>query len=264
MVILARIWKVVVGLFAVLGAVGTLITINGGLFPSTDQVVLGRSVDLPLAYRSRTFPVQTTVGSVDAGNQDMVQTEVTLWRDGGLPITAEMVRRPLRISPPGGSHVVAFQVVGTESSVPDNFHVARDGDDLLVTWKVFDPDMALKVAFVRTVATGTLQINDDLGPGVRTSNSRYGVLKVAVIAAFVIFLTALIMAVVFGLFALLIYVLKQVDKILPYLPLRLVVGILGTALTLAAAYEGIQYDGQIAQWVTDRSVKAIPFQTTPT
>ena len=36
----------------------------------------------------------------------------------------------------------------------------------------------------------------------------------------------------------------------------MVVGILGTAPTLRVAYEGIQYDGQISQWMTDRSVRA--------
>ena len=228
--------------------------------PSTDQIVFVRAVNLDLAYRSRTFPMDVTVDGVAIGNQDVVQTEVTFWRDGGVPITAEMTRRPVRIGLPGGSHVVAFKVVATESSVPDNFHVDRDGDDLLVSWKVFDPDMALKVAVVRSGASGNVGITDEIGPGVRTSASPLGGLKLYGILFFGFMGTLFLVVVFLVLLGLFLRVSLWYDKLIPWGAVRNILTICVIITIVAVLYAGFQYDMKAVVWLGAKTIRPMPFQ----
>ncbi len=260
-------WQVIKSAFAVIGGVvsvvGGAIGIYLALAPSPDQTVIARVVDLPLVYRSRTFPIAVTIAGVDAGNQDLLQTEVTLWRDRGGPIKAEMVRRPLRVSLPSGSRMVAFKVANVESSMPDNFTVDRDGDDLLVRWKVFDPDMALRMYLLRAGSADGVSLTDELGPGVRTTRSRYGGVNWFKGLAFIglgivmFLLAAVVMLVLLGL--LLRGSLKW-DKRIPYASVRNTIALTGIILSVGAYFLCLQYEAQVLTWLMAKSFKPIPFQ----
>jgi hypothetical protein len=253
--------RFVVGLFAVLGAVGSVITIASYLSPDSDeQRIIDVAADYPLAYRSRTFPMGVTVAGVDAGNEDLVQTEVTFWRDGGKPITPEMTRRPLRVILPSGSHLLAYTVVRTESSVPDNFTVERGGDDLSIRWKVFDPDMALKVAIVRSGSPASVLVSSEVGPGVVVNGSRYGAVKGLGLGTFFILVTLVLFTTFFALVGLFLVMSSKWDKRIPYASVRNVVAISTIIGLVALLHQGSKYDAQVVSWLASRIVRPIPFQ----
>ena len=249
------------GLFAVLGAIGTVITIYSFLAPASDeQRILARSVDHALAYRSRTFPMDVTVEGIDAGNEDLLQTDLTLWRDGGKPITADMVRRPLRVTLPSGSRAVALKIVSKESSVPDNFKVDRDGSDVLLSWKVFDPDMALKLAIVRSGSSIDVRVSSDVGPGIVVTASRFSGLKRVGLFSLTLLLAVSLLGVL-GLGLVLFFTLSnRWEKHVRSSIVRTVIFLFVLVVLIAALLEGTAYAQRAIDWVTARSVAPIPFE----
>ena len=139
--------------------------------------------------------------------------------------------------------MVAYKVVGTESSIADNFMVDRQGDDLLVRWKVFDPDMAFNVAVARSGASGAVSTTDDLGPNVRTTTNRYSGFAPASILSTLLVLTLLVFIIGMRLF---FASLTLTDKLGPQLPrfvqkaLRRTLNVMAVVLFTVGLYQGVQ------------------------
>src|SRR4051794_28938633 len=89
-----------------------------------------------------------------------------------------MVRRPIIIQPPSGSRLIAHKVVGQEIAVTDNFQVTQHENTIEIRWRVFNPDMSLKLALARAGSKDRVTATHRIGPEVATSTSRYTVPKV--------------------------------------------------------------------------------------
>jgi hypothetical protein len=261
-----RLWQVTKGVFSLIGAAASFIATVLGIYlfivpPADEERILDQYADHALTYHSRTFPMEVTVDGVDAGNQDLVQTDLTFWRDGGKPIKADMTRRPLHVILPSGSHLVSFKVAQVDSSVPDNFTVERANDDLFVRWKVWDPDMALRIAIVRTGPVGSILLSTEVGPGVVVTGERYGTAKALGLLATMVVVTLTLMGLFLaGLFAFLnVFVTPVWAKRIPYAPIRVGFFLGFIAAFTAIAYQGVQYDARFVSWVSSRMVKPIPF-----
>jgi hypothetical protein len=114
---------------------------------------------------------------VPVGDRQLNETTITFWRDGGAAITNEMMRRPLEIKMPAGSTIARAEIVEVDSSVPDNFKLTHNSSTVSLSWSVFDPDMAVKVAIARFGAYNRVELPDTLGPGVTTTTDRYSAAK---------------------------------------------------------------------------------------
>ena len=252
----SRVKRIGQGVFSVIGVAMTLYGAYGVLVPPSDvQRILFMNAEHELVSQSHEFPVAVTIGGVDASNRDLTETFLTLWRDGGKPITAEMTRRPLRITLPGGSHLIAYAVIGTDSSVPDNFGVERFGDDLLVHWKVWDPDMAIKIAMVRSGQPANLALSGEVGPGVEVS----GVWMALRLQSGMYFSLGLALVSLLGLSLSLVVYPSAWLRWVPSPSIRsavllvLIIGI--TALGLS----GTRMSPRFSAWLSSKIVKPIPF-----
>ena len=249
----------------VLSAIGAFVLLNSAYTivvpPADEERILDQYADHALTYHSRTFPMEVTVDGVDAGNQDLVQTDLTFWRDGGKPIKAEMTRRPLHVILPSGSHLVSFKVAQVDSSVPDNFTVERANDDLFVRWKVWDPDMALRIAIVRTGPVGSILLSTEVGPGVVVTGERYGISKLIGVWTTMIAATLILIGGFFGVLfgVLIVFVTPVWEKRIPYAPVRTMLFLTFIGALTAATYQGFQYDARFVSWVSSRIVKPVPF-----
>ena len=252
----SRIKTIAQGVFSVIGIAVTLYAAYGIVVPPSDvQRVLYVVVDQPLFSRPPEFPTGVTVAGVDAGDQDLTETYLTLWRDGGKPITTEMTRRPLHVALPSGSHLAAYKVMRADSSVPDNFAVERAGDDLLIRWKVWDPDMALKIVVVRSGFASNLTLSGEVGPGVAVDRI-WALLR---LRSGSIVSVSVLLLVLMGLLASLFPDPSVWERRFPSPRVRAaVVMFLAVTITVATMIE-IENDAQFSAWLSSRFVKPIPF-----
>ncbi len=219
----SRIKTIAQGVFSVIGVAVTLYAAYGIVVPPSDvQRVLYVVVDQPLFSRPPEFPTGVTVAGVDAGDQDLTETYLTLWRDGGKPITTEMTRRPLHVALPSGSHLVAYKVMRADSSVPDNFAVERAGE---------------------------------VGPGVAVDRV-WALLR---LRSGSIVSVSVLLLVLMGLLASLFPDPSVWERRFPSPRVRAaVVMFLAVTITVATMIE-IENDAQFSAWLSSRFVKPIPF-----
>lgn len=78
---------------------------------------------------------------------------------------------------PAGSRVAAVRILDQETSVQGNFSIEQTGDAVSLRWKVFDPDMAVKIAIARFGSVDPVSHSETLGPGVGVTHNRYNTAK---------------------------------------------------------------------------------------
>jgi hypothetical protein len=154
--------------FALLGGVLSLGQLPAAWQPSDSRAIIIQAEDAAMVTQG-VFASMLKFQDVPVRSNQMVETTITLWRDGGAPITEDIVRRPLELRMPPGSRVAAVKLVEQESSIPDNFKVESSESAVSITCKVFDPDMAAKIAIARFGPLEPVLNSDTLGPGVTVS-----------------------------------------------------------------------------------------------
>ncbi|MFP9137027.1 hypothetical protein ACLI1C_07565 [Devosia sp. XGJD_8] len=162
--------------FAVLGGILSLAQLPQFWQPVDARTVILRLEDIVVVTPS-VFGPRLQFDDRALGNDQLVETTITLWRDGGAPIEPDMIRRPLQFKMPAGSRVAAAKIVDQYSSIPNNFSVAHSDDEVVIGWKVFDPDMAVKVAIARIGSEDSPTYLDNIGPGINVTNNRYNTAK---------------------------------------------------------------------------------------
>lgn len=168
--------QVVLWIFAVVGGITSVAQLPNLWQPADAKTVIMRPVEQTLVSQG-VFTSGLEFDGVPVGDRQLNETIITFWRDGGAAITDEMMRRPLEIKMPAGSTIARAEIVEVDSSVPDNFKLSHSGSTVSLSWSVFDPDMAVKIAIARFGANDRVELPDTLGPGVTTTTDRYNAAK---------------------------------------------------------------------------------------
>lgn len=162
--------------FALLGGILTLAQLPSVWQPSDSKTIIVLSEDTTLVAQG-VFTSFVEFQGEQVGQNQLVETTVTLWRDGGAPIGEDMLRRPLEIRMPPGSKVASAKIVDVDSSVPSNFKLETADNSVNIRWQVFDPDMAVKIAIARFGSLDPVALSETVGPGVTTTTNRYNFAK---------------------------------------------------------------------------------------
>lgn len=254
-----KIWRPLLTLGTFLGWLMGVVSFFGWWTPGDNQYVLWKIDEKPIVTRSNNFAPTISIGNFKAENENVFEVEVTFWRDGGRPITAEMVRRPLSIQLPSGSQVLAQKVIGENSSLKDNFAVSADKNQIQVNWKVFDPDMALKVAFIRQGAREAISITETLGPDALTTDKRYSWAKILFI---IVLIAASFFAILVSMFTVFFPLIENAiestaifHKYVRFIPI-IIVACCGFALCIALIAGMIWLNN----WIASAIVVPVPFR----
>lgn len=157
--------RVVLGLLAAIGAYVTITDFAERLSEKNKKEISWTSDGRYLFRPSNTykFSVRSIDGSFETQN-GLYNSIVDLWSTGSDTINSEEIRSPLKIASRFDQKIISYKLISTRSTLTDNFHIDQIADGLVVKWKVFDPDMAIKISVLHTGDDKSLIVEGKLGP----------------------------------------------------------------------------------------------------
>jgi hypothetical protein len=119
------------------------------------------------------FDVQVSVNTVpiQIQNSKIEETIFTVWNSGNLTIRDVDLRTPLEIISGQSNRILDAKIVESKTAISENFVLQKEGSEKIsIRWKIFDPDMAIKVAVLHTGSSDSLAISGNFGPGIKINN----------------------------------------------------------------------------------------------
>ena len=122
------------------------------------------------------------------GNRLLTNTRVTIWNSGNTAFKIDDVRIPLTIAGDSSVQIYAAKIILSKSIVKENFSMLLSENQIVLSWKIFDPDDAVRIAILHDGDGKTIYASGNYGPG--KSIQKYpvsvGVHLVVVIVYFVL------------------------------------------------------------------------------
>jgi hypothetical protein len=177
---------------AIFGIVGTLFGIWAFYETRETKQLSYRTVTHPVYSASGSFDANVRVADVDVSKVDLLsETVVVVWSSGSAVFRQDDIRIPLQIRFGDNIRIFGFRVLETKSSVQDNFGVTAEtsnsqtGTALNLSFKIFDPNMAIKIAMLHQGSGETIAVGGDIGPEVefreaKRATALYGLLLLLV------------------------------------------------------------------------------------
>lgn len=164
-------WLSVIG--AIFGIFGTIFGVWSFYATKETKQISYSSASQAIYSGTSSFDPRVRVGDVDVSNVDKLsETIVVIWNSGKKVFRPEDVRTPLKIRFGDGNPIYEYKLLETKSGIEDNFSLhssdssSAEAKELNVSFKIFDPNMAIKIAILHRGSGETLAIGGDLGPDV--------------------------------------------------------------------------------------------------